>query len=328
MKLILENGKPNFGIFKQPLVSLNHWDFKPQSRLSIYNSKKPKRWFYQGFVTPGFVVGCAVVNLNYVSNCFFYLFDRVANKLDEFNFLSPLGKGTVFQGNSVSGLVEFQNKRVHLKTIFDNGSALTELNSDGISLNAEITPAENPMAIVSRIGYAGYNYTVKAAGLPAHGEITRNGDSVPFGAGDSFAVIDYTLGVLAHETFWNWASGGGTGKEGARLGINLVRGINDTGETENAVWVDGTLVKIDNVNFIYDDSDFLKPWAIKSQDGKVDLQFTPDNMRKDDTSILGIIESRFKQPFGRFSGSIRDDIGRLYELDDFYGFVEEHFAKW
>ena len=53
-----------------------------------------------------------------------------------------------------------------------------------------------------------------------------------------------------------------------------------------------------------------------------------EGIRKDHTSILGIVESRFKQFFGSFTGKVRDNFQRTYEVNKLYGFVEEHFARW
>ena len=335
MKLISEDGRPNFGLYSKPLAELNYADFVPPGGVGpirtalLGKAIKPKRWIYTGFVTPSHVIGCAIVQLNYAAKEFVYAYDRWSKQFYTQNSFSPLGGDASFKGSSVEGEARFKNEHASLEFKFDGEkrAARISIGSD-LRLNADIEASANPLSLVSRVGYRGYNYTHKEAGLKAKGSITLKGKEYSFDSSETYAVIDYTLGVLARETFWNWASGGGVCESGERIGINLVRGINDTGETENAAWVGDELIKADVVNFIYNQGDFMEPWKISSMDGKIDLEFTPENMLKDSTNILGIIESRFHQPFGKFSGVVKDNGGKARKLVDFYGFVEEHYAKW
>ncbi|MEI7591067.1 MAG: DUF2804 family protein, partial [Deltaproteobacteria bacterium] len=136
----------------------------------------------------------------------------------------------------------------------------------------------------------------------------------------------YTVGHLARNTFWNWAAGGGFDSKGNRIGFNLVQGVNETGRTENAVWINDKLIKVSVMDFIYDDMDILKPWRIVSDDGKIDLSFMPEGERCADENFA-VIVSKFRQPFGVFSGMIADG-SNCYTFEKVFGFAEEHFAKW
>ena len=176
------------------------------------------------------------------------------------------------------------------------------------------------------MGLNGFNYTHKEAGTPVRGTIRHKGVSWEIQEEQSFGVRDYTLGYLARQTFWNWASGGGMDKEGNRIGFNLVQGVNETGFTENAFWVNGRVVKTDVVDFRYDDLDLLKPWHIESNDGRVRLRFLPEGRRTANIHA-GIIVSKFHQPFGRFEGTLVDG-DQVCELQNVSGFTEEHYAKW
>jgi hypothetical protein len=183
-----------------------------------------------------------------------------------------------------------------------------------------------PLVCLTRVGLKGFNYTHKEAGIPVRGTIRHKGVSWDIQEKQSFGVRDYTLGYLARQTFWNWASGGGMDKERNRIGFNLVQGVNETGFTENAFWVNGRVVKTDVVDFRYDDLDLLKPWHIESNDGRVRLRFLPEGKRSANIHA-GLIVSKFHQPFGRFEGTLRDG-DQVCELQNVSGFTEEHYAKW
>lgn len=182
------------------------------------------------------------------------------------------------------------------------------------------------MICLTRVGLKGFNYTHKEAGLRVCGRLHWQGRIWEVEEETAFGVLDYTLGLPPRQTFWNWAAGGGKDRQGNRIGFNLVQGINETGFTENAFWINDRLVKTDTVDFSYDDLDLLKPWRIHSGDGRVRLRFLPEGKRSAHTQAI-FLASRFHQPFGLFSGSLNDGT-RDYALESVYGFTEEHWAKW
>jgi hypothetical protein len=132
--------------------------------------------------------------------------------------------------------------------------------------------------------------------------------------------------VLKRQTFWNWASGGGTDINGRKIGFNFSQGVNETGFTENAFWIDGKMAKVDTVDFKYDDLNMLSEWKIASSDGKVNISFKPEGERAKNLNI-GIIKSYYHQPFGTFTGEFNDGKEK-YILKEVYGFTEEHEAVW
>ena len=108
--------------------------------------------------------------------------------------------------------------------------------------------------------------------------------------------------------------------------MNLAAGVNETGFTENALWLDGKLIKIDMVNFQFDRYRPDSAWRMQSADGIVDLQFTPLGQRKEKINAL-LIASNFTQHFGVFAGriSLADE---LIIIENCWGFAEDHYARW
>jgi hypothetical protein len=70
------------------------------------------------------------------------------------------------------------------------------------------------------------------------------------------------------------------------------------------------------------------PWRIRSGDGAVDLTFAPEGQRAQDTNVLGLLTSRYVQPFGSFSGRIALPGLAPLELEKVPGVTEDHFARW
>ena len=332
--LIGMNGRPRFGIYREPLTSLNLDDFRPygakdgasSARIRILKYRI-KRWEYLGVCNNDIIFCIAVVRLGYICNLFAYLFDRRNSRISEYDILTPGRGAAIFEGTSLTGGITFKSGKTAVRMTSDPETITVEGSIKGeISVSLSFRKYGEPLVCLTRVGLKGFNYTHKEAGNPVRGTIRHRGVSWNIQEEQSFGVLDYTLGYLARHTFWNWASGGGMDKEGNRIGFNLVQGVNETGFTENVFWVKDRLVKTDVVDFRYDDLDLLKPWSIESNDGRVRLRFLPAGKRSANIHA-GLIVSKFHQPFGRFEGTLRYG-DQVCELQNVSGFTEEHCAKW
>lgn len=331
--LIGIDGRPCFGIYRGPLTSLNLDDFRPhgtKGRASLAKrwilKYRIKRWEYLGLCNNDIIFGIAVVRLGYMCNLFAYLFERRSARTCEFDILTR-GAAAIFEGNSLKGSISFKSGKTAVRMTSEPETITVEGTIKGeLSINLSFAKYQEPLVCLSRVGLKGFNYTHKEGGIPVRGTIGHKGLSWDIQEAQSFGIRDYTLGYLARQTFWNWASGGGWDNNGNRIGFNLVQGVNETGFTENGFWVNGRLVKVDVVDFRYDDLNLLQPWRIESNDGRVRLRFLPAGKRSANIHV-GLIVSKFHQPFGRFEGTLEDG-GQVWELQDVSGFTEEHYAKW
>ena len=160
-------------------------------------------------------------------------------------------------------------------------------------------------------GGDGYVWTRKQAGVPARGWVELDGRRTEV---DALAVVDDTAGYHARETSWRWCAGVGRSVSGERLGWNLVSGVNDGPvASERTVWVDGEPAEVAAVEIAAD----------LSHAGDLVFHEWPDSARVDDTRAL-ILRSRYRQPFGEFSGSLPGGL----ELREGYGVMEAHDALW
>lgn len=332
--LIGPEGRPLFGIRSSPVESFNLSDFriygtdKKEGLLkSLIAGFRIKRWQYLGVCSDEIIFGAAIVNLGYMTNMFTYIFDRRKGDIKQIEAILPSGKAGLFSGSSQNGAACFKSRNASLEFV-NKPENIHAIISAGGKLQAELNflKSAEPLCCTTRVGLGGFNYTHKEAGIPAGGFISLDGKKWEISENESSGVMDYTFGYLARNTFWNWASGGGFDMSGNRFGFNLVQGVNETGFTENVFWINGRMVKTDVVDFKYNDRDLLKPWEIASNDGKVKLLFYPEGERAADINI-GLIASRFHQPFGRFEGRLKDG-EESWELKNAAGFAEEHFAKW
>ncbi len=333
-RLIGDDGLPLYGIHDGPVEVLNIDDLRPWGRDKVSKAQTEfikdfqlKRWQFLGACDERVVFGAAIVHLGYMSSVFAYAFDRSKRTLVEYGANRPLAAHTEFSGTAVEGHARFQSAEADLA--MENSCGKTRLSAriEG-KLEAELVfeRSERPLSVVTRVGLDRFSYTDKVSGAPVSGYVSSNGARYEFDGSTPSGIVDYTYGFLARYTFWNWAAGAGMAADGTRTGFNLSQGVNETGFTENAFWVNGELVKVDVVDFRYDDRDPLKPWRVRSNDGRVDLAFVPEGERSSHVN-LGVIASAFRQPFGRFSGKFTDG-KRVWDCEAVSGFVEEHESTW
>jgi len=147
-------------------------------------------------------------------------------------------------------------------------------------------------------------------------------------AKNSIASLDWGRGVWEYSSFWNWASASGFLPNGDTIGLNLGCGFGDISKaTENAVILNGKINKLDQVPFVYDSADYMKPWTFKDNQGRLDLIFTPFKERVATTKMV-IIDSEVHQMFGKYNGFFVTDEGEKVAIKDLIGFAEEHHARW
>ena len=157
-------------------------------------------------------------------------------------------------------------------------------------------------------------WTRKQAGVPVRGHVEVQGRSYEL---DCLGAVDDTEGRHKRHTTWSWSAGVGRGVGGARIGWNLVTGVNDepTG-SERCVWIDGDPREVEPVSFAED----LSSVSFGEGGG---LEFTSWGAREDHTNLL-ILRSDYRQPFGTFSGVLPGGV----ELSEGYGVMEWHDVWW
>jgi len=195
-----------------------------------------------------------------------------------------------------------------------------------LHINASmVEPDFEPMSICTRAAYQGWVYANKTAGLRLSGELSLRGKTFDLEALQACGHHDFSCGYMRRETYWNWACFSGIAN-GRRLGLNLSCGVNETSFTENCLWVDGRLVKVNLTRFDFDRADVLRPWQVCSDDGQVDLCFTPRGLHREELNAY-YLASNFKQVFGHFCGQLVLPEG-IIKIDDMPGFVEDQYARW
>ena len=330
--LINCHGEPVYGQFDGIVANLNVDDFDYYNVMDKPIGKLKKYFHYKQFqfvsiVTPHYVIGVAIADIRYVGSSFCYLYDIHHNQLTETTWLRPGNTGysmgrspkdSVTQMGRNTNKVQFEivDGQWHLQIKTKNIDADIRLESPALSL---------PMAMCTPTAYNGWTYTQKHNGLKPVGTLTINQEPQPLNF--ALASYDFSAGFMRRETSWRWASLNADIEQGT-IGLNIATGVNESGNSENVFWINGERHLLGAAQFNFSRHNGNKEgWHIQSDNGQVDLHFTPRNVRSEKLNLI-LLKSNFRQFIGDYNGVIHDNSGKKYKLSNVLGLAEHHYAKW
>ncbi|MBF0100816.1 MAG: DUF2804 domain-containing protein [Desulfobacterales bacterium] len=331
MKTLIDNqGNVSFGIIENPIDMVNYKDYPLKTPMGTpipfwIRHFLFHQFFFVGLSGPEYIAGLAVVDLKYITNGFFYIYDRNRKKLFEKKALQPPFKKyahIVTTPEQVSA--HFSSKQLNIQIEKHHVSCHTK--DIGLEIDLD-TSSTKPLRLCSRAGYNGWVYTQKTTPVSCNGKLNFGGQSTTVSSPQYMALMDWTAGYMRRETFWNWAAITSVLPDGRSLGLNLSCGVNETSFTENGFWINGHFTKVDTVSFEYNRDDLFQPWKIRSFDNKVNLTFRAETHRTEKINAV-LIASRFTQLIGIFEGSLTTDTSETSFLSNCVGWTEDHFAKW
>lgn len=295
-----------------------------------------KRWDYYGVTTPDFFFSVTLSHVGYLGLVFLYVLDFASGDLVEETLMIPFGRGIHLARNSDSGDSFFDNGRVRVAFRLEEGKRRVQVDwptfhhGQGIAADLALhcPPGHETMVIVIPMRGQRFYYNRKINCLPTEGWIRRGQRLFDLQPDEALGNMDWGRGVWEYQSFWVWASASAFLDDGRTLGLNMGYGFGDTSAaTENALVLNGRIHKLEQIAFDYDPRNFMRPWAMQSPDGRLNLEFMPFKERVAKSNLL-LLYSEVHQMFGRYSGTLRTDEGEELHICDVIGFAEEHHARW
>ncbi len=325
------------GWARQPLLDCNLEDarFYP-AMLRPLQRFRVKKWDYYGVTTPELFFSITIAHLGYAATVFVYLVD-FGNKSyhEESKTIIPPGSVTLPR-NSTSGESRYHGKKQKLRFWVEEDARRVQvawLNFAGEDLNADITLAHTPAqhestVVVIPIGDKRFYYNRKINAMPASGSIKIGYRVIELDPQTALGNLDWGRGVWEYDSFWVWASASGRLGDGRTLGLNFGFGFgDDAAATENTLLLDGRIHKFGQVDIRYNPRNFMSPWWLISDDGRLNLHFHPILERVARTPLV-VIDSEVHQLFGRYTGQVVADDGEIIAIEGLLGWAEEHRARW
>lgn len=319
-RLLRADGTPDFGLYSGSVVEAGFARLEDAPG-PLQRRLMEKKWQYLFLATPEMMLALAVIDCGYLSSGICAVFDRGSRRLlvDDNPVLPPLcaqvgeepadGMSARLMGPRMKARLQRAGGRISVQASWAHAD---------IDLLLDASRAPAPITAIAPVGPKGrFDLTQKTVLVPAEGEVRAG--NVRFPVRGELAGLDYTHGLLARETAWRWAFGGG------RAGSHLVAfNFSDgflKGEGENVAWIDGEPQAVGPVHISLPQT-AAGPWRVQSADGRVDLAFHAEGQRSQ-TVDLKLIRSRYLQPFGTFAGTL-DGIA----VEALPGVTEDHEARW
>jgi len=209
--------------------------------------------------------------------------------------------------------------------------------SGGVGLEGELVlseiPAGESMTIATPFAGDGrrFYYNRKVNCMSARGSFRLGNLETRLEPESAFGVLDWGRGVWPYANLWYWASASGlvgASDRPKRFGFNLGYGFGDTSAaSENALFLEGRAHKLGRLTFEIDPADFLRPWRIRDEEGRLDLRLDPSFDRSSKTDLLALASIQH-QVFGTWSGRARLDDGTELTIEGLKGFAEEVKNRW
>lgn len=313
------------------------WSRWPLHRCNLSGHRfRKKRWNYWAAQTEHYFFAAGLADLDYAATAFVYLVDLRRKRVIEQSTVTPFGLGVTL-GEHVRSTASFRNRRITYSETHEE--ELTSLlvtcdnfhEGDRLSAALRIIYPDNfdTLGVVVPMDHEHFQYTSKHVAVPLAGRIRLGRNEIPFEGVDAFATFDFGRGVWPRNTVWNWGAASGY-VDDANIGINLGgKWTDNTGATENAVFIDGRLTKIhEDLEWSYDPANFMKPWKVRAPlSGDVNLLFEPIVERRAGTDAV-LVRSQVHQVFGIWSGTVRGEQGQTIEIPYLFGWAEQHRALW
>ncbi|HOC92526.1 MAG TPA: DUF2804 domain-containing protein [bacterium] len=349
--IIAPDGSCVCGWARRPILELNFDDAKFASSKQVMK-KAFKKWDMYHIYTPELAMQFLVAWIPYAAFFNANIYVRATNRFYEDTRFLPAnpeiemmpdsgGGRTVFDAGPAKAVFEVVGDIHKLSVRFDNFSTAdkeaADLNLSGgedsrtsFNVEAEMSYPANHASIagVHMTNPRRCHYGHKINCMETEGSVEFGGNVYRMSRENSFAALDFGRGHYPKKMFWHWATASGRHSDGKLIGFNLGFGNSPKNTTENALFYDGKLTKVNAVECLPPpDSDLEKPCLVRDFEGLADLTFKPLKTRRIDTKI-GSGYSRGRPALGLYSGTIASPDGGTLVIKDLFGLYEWVDSNW
>lgn len=332
---LVTGGRFNYGSFNGPIGRLNPLDANVYQPLPRWlKALRLKEWQAIQIGTERYFIIVALFNAKSLALAQVKVFDTsnhtklfFEKKLLPTAFSSPdnlLESALKYTSKDVE--IHFENQlsdgRCRLRFRFADSHANTvsadvTLDTRGPTHQVVCQPLGKGRAMYSHKGQFPLTGTLSVAGVREELDPTR-----------AYAFLDDHKGFYPHVMAWDWVTAGGFQANGSRIGLNLTRNqaLDPERHNENALWLGDTITPLPPVTFERQGKGSGEIWTIRDKEGAVDVRFEVLIDARVDLNLL-LIESRYRGPFGKFSGTLRGPKGESVSVDGLYGMGEKFYLR-
>ena len=245
------------------------------------------------------------------------------------------GKRRFFPGDSLD--LDFSGGQPHsLK--YEDGDLFLSISFDGdvrrilvrsSEFEADLTCHDAGDAIVTAVPFdfpGEFSYNYKKVFLDLSGHLTMH--NVPQKLdGDTFLMLYSGRGIWPYRYTTIWAAGAQETEDGV-LALNLSGDYGgEDAPTENALFLNGKLEKLEGIRFKFSSENYQKPWHITDRNHRVRLTFRPTY--DDYTSVNWLlVHNTCHRLYGHLSGTVQLSDGTVREIRDMVFTCRHEINRW
>ena len=310
------------------------WSSHPRVDCSLPGNRgRRKRWNHWSISTPQWTLSLVQADLDYVGYGALYFLDLGTGQHVTLNQLSLLARGCDLPDTPL-GSHAFEHPRLQLH--FNEYPCRVRLTATSpniggqplhLALDIQRPPHLESVNLVVPFGNRGFHATCRQVGLPVTGSVHLGDREYACSNGHSFASMDFGRGVWPLCSQWKRAVFAAPGGIGGNFGSGWT---DHSALTENALWFGGTLLHLEQTVQIRQSRDEpLAPWQLGTDDGQVDLTFTPRQAHVAKPRLgLGLLYADTQEWFGQYHGLLRNALGERVPVQAAQGWIGATRTRW
>ncbi|MBE6115328.1 MAG: DUF2804 domain-containing protein [Erysipelotrichaceae bacterium] len=246
----------------------------------------------------------------------------------------PMGK-LKLPSDSSEGVTEYKDKRLQMRFAVENKTRHITCHFENFWNNKPFEcdivlrqPAMDSMVIATPWDKKhAFYYNQKINCMRASGYMKYDDMIYTFKPETDFGTLDWGRGVWTYDNTWFWGSGN-CDVDGHAFGFNIGYGFGNTkAATENVLFYDGKVHKLDDIEFHLPENGYTDPWKFTSSDGRFEMDFIPVLDRAANLDFKVIVSDQH-QVFGKMSGKAILDDGTVIKIKDVMCFAEKVHNKY
>ena len=335
---LVSQGRFNFGTFDRPFQTVNPLEAKnPLGRAypRFINNQRLKEWQAFQLGNEDYFILAVLYSAKLAGLVQFICYDRKKDKKYLYERIVPAWSlkipGSLWNSEGVYHSPDL-NLRIHDR--LDQEKFVIEVETNAFKDLPDVTARfeaihdlkrVTPIVVSLPLGENRALYSHKCL-MPMQGNLTLGEEKIVFSQGNSFAIIDDHRAFYPYVLKYDWVTGVGY-ESGKLTGFNLTcNQVKDQERyNENCLWMDGKLHLLPPVKFSRPEG-VAKDWIIKDDYGMVDIVFTPTVPGNIDMNLL-VLKTKYRGPFGKFKGYIKESAGSKISVDKFFGMGEEKYLR-
>ena len=300
-----------------------------------------KEWDYYEIINPNYGIVLLIYDVGYMAKAIVKWMDFHSHKMEEVSETLWFSKGCLnLPPSSEKGDIQFLRGNSVWKCKWNHEAEQREFNFDfpkfrnntGISGKIVLSRPKRMDTMVNIIPFSKkhqFVYVQKVNCMIPNGSVVVAGDEFIFSeANHSYGCLDWSRSIFPYHVNWCWSTASGK-VNGVPFGINIDYGFG-LESSKNMIFYDYLGHHLDSVEYTWDKEDPLKPWIIKSQNGRVNLTLVPIQADHEGVNLL-VLKTKCLKVYGFFTGTVILDDGEeilVRSEDKLFGSAEAVTNYW